>query len=67
MNNLSVNSFHVYNPLNLTCRSNFLFCLFINCSCISNWVSEYKRGQMSVEDGQRSGGPITATTPEIIE
>jgi len=34
---------------------------------IYNWVNEFKRGHISTCDASRSGRPIEAATPEIID
>ena len=34
---------------------------------IYNWVNEFKRGHTSTCDALRSGRPIEAATPEIID
>ena len=34
---------------------------------IYNWVNEFKRGRTSTCDAPRSGRPIEAATPEIID
>ena len=34
---------------------------------VKNWVASFKRGEFAVEDGKRSGRPISVSTPENIE
>ena len=34
---------------------------------VYNWVNEFKRGHTSTCDAPRSGCPIEAATPEIID
>ncbi|XP_018307239.1 putative uncharacterized protein FLJ37770 [Mycetomoellerius zeteki] len=36
-------------------------------STVYNWVNEFKRGRTSTYDAPRSGRPIEAATPEIID
>ena len=36
-------------------------------AAVYNWVNEFKRSRTSTYDASRSGRPIEAATPEIID
>ena len=39
----------------------------MGCSQTSQWFSRFKTGRTSIDDDERSGRPVSSSTPEMIE